>query len=43
MPEGREIEVETVDLDEQQAADSPVMRRKRFLFNGLFKVGIVQP
>ena len=44
MPEGMGIEVETVDLDEQQAADSPVMRRrKRFLFNGLFKVGIVQP
>jgi len=40
MPEGMEIEVETVDLDEQQAADSPMARRKRFLFNGLFKVGI---
>ena len=43
MPEGMDIEVETVDLDEQEAADSPVMRRKRFLFNGLFKVRIVQP
>ena len=43
MPDGMEIEVETVDLDEQQAADSPMMRRKRFLFNGLFKVGMVQP
>ncbi|XP_020600472.1 uncharacterized protein LOC110039677 isoform X2 [Orbicella faveolata] len=37
MPEGMEIEVETVDHDEQQAADSPMTRRKRFLFNGLFK------
>ena len=41
MPEGMEIEVETVDLDEQQVADSPMTRRKRFLFNGLFRVGLV--
>ena len=43
MPEGMDIEVEIVDLDEQQAADSPMTRRKRFLFNGLLKVGIVPP
>ena len=43
MPEGMEIEVETVDFDdrEQQVADSPMTRRKRFLFNGLFRVGLV--
>lgn len=35
MPEGMEIEVETVDLD-NQASD----RRKRFLFNGLFRVRV---
>lgn len=43
MPEGMEIEVETVDLDEQQVADSPMTRRKRFLFNGLLRVGLVSP
>lgn len=37
MPEGMEIEVETVDLDEEGAV-AP-MKKKRFLFNGLLKVG----
>lgn len=37
MPEGMEIEVETVELDEGGAIVP--MRKKRFLFNGLFKVG----
>jgi len=43
MPEGMEIEVETVDLDEQQVADSLMMKRKRFLFNGLLRVRLVTP
>lgn len=37
MPEGMEIEVETVDLDEEGAV-AP-MKKKRFLFSGLLKVG----
>ena len=40
MPEGVDIEVETVDLD-NQVADAP-MRSKRFLFgSALFRVGTI--